>query len=898
MSNTYIKYKRDQKLLVYWILHVSNNIIKAFPETTTSLNTSGEITLSSLISLSELIAKHISPLVKNDLDPEIEQRNESHKFWIDGLTKAFNILGGKGWSSRKKDDDEVSEEDEEEVVFANRFSGLNLDDEGDESEDKVIADGSAPSVRRAQKKGKKGKGEKRKKPKRKGKPPVAPSLDKVPLESYRIIEDQTGIVTDYLLAVYSLITEWSELRQFLQDTWHDVAYKGLNSSVASTLSNIALAMISKAGTNVEADFPGHTSFETIVKTISRGDYDKAQECSKDIDVKELFMINAYEDLHDFVVVFQLNRSGKPTKSMLAEIRDWNPTLDLKRATKEERLKWRRSYTINWLYDLVNVFSSIVVQRRTLKGQHIVLETVDWSVHGPWNEHRRLFGLNEFAGEITTLAMQKPGTDVRSKITLPLVFQLQNIVDSLTVSRGWSPGGLQGDTFTAPARNYRPRRDVDLFLDRNVQNRFRGFCTSVQLLNRCFEKDARLHDQPGRNEAATNILTILCEDFVDWLGETKYMHGLKTIPPSRFSKTNSNGLWEYSPYLCGVGLQEGLEMVHAFGMQIWDRIPEPLALVHLHNMLLKKGYISRPIGLYNILEGVFQNEFFVDGIVPDSNFLQALNAVLHKAGKFRDSFASKVKRRRPMRGITSIHDAIDLSYNRIFKTKSLTRLFREAYYVPDRIPDDEIPVPSILSALRVTQTKRAIDPAIGKKVLQDTELVKRWRSIGFDDDKIYGMIEAINAGNSSQGIPEHVLNSLPIPEGYTRQRQPQPRSDTFKAGFSNVSFLVALEVDLKDDVGFGQRPMLGLNYIAATTHMMMVFNKFEEKLKQLRNPLWVQAYEGTGPSTQNKQALLTILAIQSEDEECLRVMAEVFESTRIGYIPLAYWDDDLDDNAAL
>lgn len=80
------------------------------------------------------------------------------------------------------------------------------------------------------------------------------------------------------------------------------------------------------------------------------------------------MAHAYEDLLDFVVDFQHTRSGKPTKSMMAQIRDWDPKFNVRTATKEQRIKWRRSYTINWLYDLVNLFSSIVVQRITLKGE--------------------------------------------------------------------------------------------------------------------------------------------------------------------------------------------------------------------------------------------------------------------------------------------------------------------------------------------------------------------------------------------------------------------------------------------------------------------------------------------------------------------------------------------------
>lgn len=55
-----------------------------------------------------------------------------------------------------------------------------------------------------------------------------------------------------------------------------------------------------------------------------------------------------KDLLDFTNDFQKTRSGKPTKRMQAEIRNWDPEFDVQQASKEERIKWRRSYTINWL----------------------------------------------------------------------------------------------------------------------------------------------------------------------------------------------------------------------------------------------------------------------------------------------------------------------------------------------------------------------------------------------------------------------------------------------------------------------------------------------------------------------------------------------------------------------
>lgn len=67
-----------------------------------------------------------------------------------------------------------------------------------------------------------------------------------------------------------------------------------------------------------------------------------------------------------------------------------------------------------------------------------------------------------------------------------------------------------------------------------------------------------------------------------------MHGLTTIPASRFPKHHTNGLCEYSPLLCGAGLAEGLVLVQRVMMSLWNQVPEPILVLHLHNMLVKRG----------------------------------------------------------------------------------------------------------------------------------------------------------------------------------------------------------------------------------------------------------------------------------------------------------------------
>jgi len=131
----------------------------------------------------------------------------------------------------------------------------------------------APTQRRAVRRGPgKGSEKKGKKNKKKEAPPVeeTANLDSVPLESYRIIDDTDGIVTDYLMAVYSLLEEGVKLRSFVQKTWQDVAYCGLNSATAGAITNMAIAMIQRTEAAIFVDFPGHESYETVLQTITRG----------------------------------------------------------------------------------------------------------------------------------------------------------------------------------------------------------------------------------------------------------------------------------------------------------------------------------------------------------------------------------------------------------------------------------------------------------------------------------------------------------------------------------------------------------------------------------------------------------------------------------------------------
>jgi len=952
--NPYLAYKRDTNRLVRWIVKTSNAIISSSSglpdDAPKDFNGTGQVTVAGLVSLCKLIAKYVNrtpaailelldSVIKartafyetfkrfssGQADPDIQRSNASHKHFIDALAEAFDVLGGVQWAQQKRstsspgpahDASTDDQEDIEQVLFSNSFSVLNINTEGGEGEgdngDEAASDAELDqqpqpnqAARKHQQKKPSGKGTKRKhgknakkkKQQKQQKQTPSQAPDDLPIESYRIIQDTDGIVTDYLMAIYALASEWVDLRAYLQGMWRDVAYFGLNSAVAGAVSNVAVKMIERSAAAIFVDFPGHESHGTVINTITRGDADKAQGmfslalhlASPDgtrthkvremaVDVKEQFLIYAYRDLLDFVTDFQKTRSGKPTKAMLKEFSSWDPNLDLQKATEAERLKWRRAYTINWLYDLVNVFSSIVVQRNTLRGEHHKLELVNWSPDGPWDKHRRLWGLSEFAGVVTHLAMQKPGSDVQRKLGPHHVFQLQCIVDSFSVSRGWSLSPLEGHVMQAPPRDFRSGRDINLFLDRENERIGSGFLQAVDILKQVFQKDGVLHDDLSRHEADYGILESLQYDFVNWLGESKYTSGLNTIPLSRFSSTNPNGLQDYSPYLCGVGLAEALVDAYRYSLLILDHLPEPVLLVHLHNMLVQKGYITQPVGLYSSFEELFPTAFFIDGKAPTSNFVEALNA--------RTARMNRGLRR------AACHTAEDvkkLNATTFFKNKSYLMACHEAGWNIDKIPDSDIAMPSFLGFYRLMHTKHSTDPKTGKKRMEDTDLVKRARAKGLSDEYLVSTKSNFPAASwAEQEVSDAVQKSL-VPEGYTMGNLKGPPSMKSFGNISQRDLLELLRRDLYQDI-CGGTPYSSLNYVFVMARFMMQFHQFENELRKLRNPLYVQAYETDPHWRHHKRVGLAYLALERQDEECLRVMAREFQNPRAGLMNHIYWHD--------
>ncbi|OBW64166.1 MAG: hypothetical protein AUREO_057680 [Aureobasidium pullulans] len=724
-QNSYLDYKRSTTYLVYRLSHASNTIIRALSQeqqddSAAKVNTTGQVSCKELITMTKRVAANLHEEVPSTIfrlfrsvikarskayemfrelaathaDEKMEESNISHKHFIDRLDEAFAILGGEAWMAKQRAGVEEVEDREtiERIIFTNPFSALttelSADDSSDDADDQLLQS----SRSRAKKTFGKGKrGQKRKKKTKSTPTTISEGIDlkDIPLESFRILDGPEDLITDYYIAITYAIDEWQKLRAFIHDQWYFVTHKDLNSAIAGTLSCLAIGMVRRTMATIFIEFPREQdTYESIMQTFTRGAF-KKDFCTsmlspdpddKHVDVGEAISMYAYQDLHDFLLDYQKNRNGKPTKRMQAHLSDWDPKLDLSQVDKKTRIAWRRSFTINWLYDLVNVHSHNVRQSPYIKVEGVALEAIPWSSQHSSFAYDQLLGVEQFAGAITTLAMQKPGTNLVAKITMWLVFQLQCIVDATTISRGWS--FMMSNQLLEPScPNYSPRQDIDVFLGETTEI-FEGFYWGARLSLINLEKDAVEFGNPARYSPARHGLDHLSTHIRTWLGASEHVLSWSGVP-SRFAEHDSNGLWNYSPFLCGTGLMEALEITYRSTMITWDKISEPIGLLHLHNMASQKGYLTNQETIFNNLTTLFADSFFDQGIIPTRRFDQAWRHRTQNV-RTRPLRMQRSEAARAARCGRDIHSFLSLDHNLYFRRRSNLLLYREADWDPERI----------------------------------------------------------------------------------------------------------------------------------------------------------------------------------------------------------------------
>lgn len=141
-----------------------------------------------------------------------------------------------------------------------------------------------------------------------------------------------------------------------------------------------------------------------------------------------------------------------------------------------------------------------------------------------------------------------------------------------------------------------------------------------------------------------VLDKLGFEFRDALGKCEIFNSLSALLPSRFATTNPNGAWDYSPFFCGAGLAEGLELLYRSAMTLWEAMQEPMLVLHLHNMLVQRGYLKQAISLYGCLEVIFSDSFFSGGQPPTGDYVEAFRSQFSKIRSRKPILQEKISRR--------------------------------------------------------------------------------------------------------------------------------------------------------------------------------------------------------------------------------------------------------------
>lgn len=955
--NAYVQYKRDTNCLLYWIINTSNAVLKRSgpvlppgvdaPSSPVERNFTGQITVAGLVDMSRSIGSHTRKIPSTIFrlfqsvirarqkaaslyqqasdaaaDLELERSNQKHQHFINALAEAFEALGGKEWDKEQKaaNISKEVEEDALKVIFENQFAALNpgtptkSDDNESEDNRDSPCENTEKRTRRSRK-NPKAKKKSRSKPKAQ---PKSSTLEDVSLESYRIIDEHNAgnfIMTDFLFATEDLFTQMGKHRGHVQLCWQEVAYKGLNSAVAAGVTNCAVSMVMDTVSEIFVDFPDHESYDTCMKTVTRGDPSKVQgkfkcvlmthdgdprqaERFKEsyVDVYEHLQVNAFYNLRDFLLDFQKNHSGRPTKRMANECSGWQPDLNFQSATKEERLRWRRSLTINWLYDLVSQFSAPVWKANAKAGRTYDFAKVDWT-SSPWCSQRRLFGhkMTAFAQEITQLAWKPFSVDIVKKILPQHVFQLTCLIDSFTVARGWLNHPLAGHMLQPAANKFLSKRDIDLFLDEKDERFGRGWLSAVPRIRSGLMKTELFDNIIGFCEPTVDLIETVANEFRNFLGKARDTHGVDPIPPSRFMSTalGGNGLSVYCPYFCGDGLLEALDIALHVGLKLWDDTPEIFLIVHLYNMMAERGvprYVKSINGLWSYCAGIFTEDIFGSRTVPHDKHSAVLTKRMKEiCGKWRLQVRREHRAANTqVKNAKATTECLESKIPMVFKTRTFTSALIKADFNIDRVPDEEVRWETNMGLIRLDAIEVVTDPETGKQKLEDCEIVLRSRERGMKDTDF---LETKSKHGSVLGNDDPVTGCLNMPDhvkiNSTWHQLTMPGLAK-RSQFDEPSILEAIKNDLFDEICGRRVPYLGINYLWGCGWALTTFEKIEVALHERSHPAWGLIYF-PGSLLQDNRCILTQLALQGSDGELCRVIGDVFDKVCSGMDSVTYWD---------
>lgn len=858
------------------------------PETVTlPVNTSGVATISDLQTMSRLVKRNVNEvpdtvfrlfssvictrvriqsifklMVARSCDADLERRKDDHQRLITGLIEAFAYLGGPEWELKagKEHLAPVDIEDIERDIFARPISVAGT------RPDRPVKGAIKAGLKRE-------KARKR------------VLLESIPLENFRIIQDfdgdepaQDSTSLDYLLALYDLFATIACLRARVQLEWREVVYEYLNSAIAAAVTSTAIAMVKKAAAEVSTEFSTSNSFGAAIDTVTRGDPDKFQmlsqlalqclnddvnhEAGPEINIKEKLLIHTYNDLCDFVRDFQVHRSGRPTERMIQELGTWDPDLDLQNATAQTRLAWRRTFTINWLYDAVVFYGR--QGYRTGRKRHENLDSendpLSWARHFDEATQLHLF--------VLYLAFLKPGTDFESAILPQHVFELQCIVDSMAVSRGWWLDPFGEHVTAQPNRWYCSFRDTQAFAYadpsrgflsgvENVTNLLR--ITELAALETMTEEDSKADEVDDLNMCAD-----LCIDVGDnsmhSLGLRRPKFGRGELPPSRFADETKFGIFYYVPYTSGQQLLLSLELAYDLALAIWDCFGEAACYVHLNHKLIKEGYIKGFFRPWWVMNLHFGEEIFGPEGYATCDFGVAFLAT-HASER---SQPRKAVEKTVLSGIFSSLESLDPDANRVFKKKSYLQVLRCAHFDLDCIPNSDVPLMCGLSFARLVQDKTIRDPLTGAKLLATNEFTQSARR---KMPVKHFHFRSCEKNEYDKDLIDTAYKYF-VPEGYVTNSAKRTMMAEGKVDYQLLLTLV--KQDLHSDI-CGDVPILGVDHMLAICTAFAFFDHFKPRADESGTPEWVSRM---GPEFQTlPRSLLFPNLLAETDEDACRGMTE-------------------------
>ncbi|KAF4555126.1 Hypothetical protein D9617_3g021970 [Elsinoe fawcettii] len=914
----YVSYKQSTQQLVQWIVRVSNAIIRANQETTPlKVNKTGQVKPAELVTLARLIARHtkkvpasilslfkhvidarsafnraFEAMTQRSQDAAIEKSNRSHAHFIQILHDAFFALGGESWLTESTDTDEKVRKDS---FVGNAYSPLDLGIDLGVHELHVSceADNDLQDPKRQSKRPKRN--PKRKSERNASTSPTADEQlnlmfpDEVTLDQYRIVHEDEERRTDYFMAVFSFFHDWVELRKDILWAWFAVAFHGDNAAVAGATSTWAVAFIKRAEQMIARDFPGEEDFSSMLFTLdyiykisetnttphtaSRISIVLPDQEAEFLDAKEALSMYAYYDLIDFITDFQQNRNGKPTKEMAKRLQldKWDHNPPLQDMTDAARVLWRRAYTTNYLYELVNAFNIGLPVPTTAKSKS------RRSAERPslFGNHKGLFGLAAFVGPIAELATQKPSQTFRARILPSQVFQLQLIVDSFTASRGWVLDPFRGHLVRPVAEPYQAFQQIDIMLRGSPPNEY-TFLSNISQLLAMYEK----FNSSGPNVRYPSALIEMIRGFetevVRDLGVSRI--GSPGHVSTRFPSCE-NGLWQYSPYLVGVALANFCEVSQEVGMKTFDVIPESLQIMHIYNKLIKTGVLKEHLSLLQSVGNLLRMYLYSDAREP--------------TGDFERAYLKRVAERTSHpNSRTLLHNLqnndIRTSGNRLFQHKSQLIVHRDNNYDLDNIPDEDLDVNSLWASVfmipRIT---------VNGKIPEDRSvLLTNLERSGVDGD---GLSEMVRKYRSYEHRHDSQIRAWNL-DSETQQQLSGPRSihdlgredhGNHRYGNSTKDHLLIVRSEFHRDV-CGNRPFSSIDYLIVAQKFLTIYftiqNFIQDQYPELYSRI-VAEREGGG---HDLKEYIHRFVLATEDKRCLELVASAFQKHPESFATMMYW----------